>query len=415
MVSKSSDHTLLVVIVVGIGLLGMTFLGLYGYLKATSKPLHPDPQSVQSVQRSTALPGWADAVRQGQELVRASLVEQNLPGLSVAVGAGGELVWAEGFGWADLEKQVPVAPDMRFRIGGASVALTSAAVGLLLEQGRLRLDEPIKTYVPAFPEKRWPVTLGELMSHVSGVRHYRGEGDYVPSSHCDRAAEGLWRFADDPLRFQPGTEFRYSTYGWVLVSAAVEAAANEPFFAFMHAQVFAPLGMLDTVPDSATHAIPGEVTFYYPRFNADTRYGPELAGAADHSCFAGAGGFQSTPSDLVRFGLAVSCGELLQPATVEMLQASQRLPTDEETGYGLGWDLETVSIAGGPTQLVGHDDEYVIGGSASLVTWPERGIVVAVTANITFADTFSIASRIVEVFAEARHPGEGSATPAPAR
>ena len=82
---------------------------------------------------SAPVPKWADAVEQGRQIVRAGLIEQNLPGLSVAVGAGSEIVWAEGFGWADLEKRAPVAPHMRFRIGTASTALTSAAVGLLLE------------------------------------------------------------------------------------------------------------------------------------------------------------------------------------------------------------------------------------------------------------------------------------------
>ena len=98
-------------------------------------------------------------------LARASLLGQNLPGLSVAVGVGGDIVWAEGFGWADIEKRVPVAPGMRFRTGGVSMALTSAAVGLLLEKGRLNLDVEIQTYVPAFPEKQWPVTLRHLMGH----------------------------------------------------------------------------------------------------------------------------------------------------------------------------------------------------------------------------------------------------------
>ena len=84
-------------------------------------------------------------MEQGRQIVRAGLTEQNLPGLSVAVGVGGEIVWAEGFGWADLEKRVPVAPETRFRIGTASTALTSAAVGLLLEKGRLKLDDVIQT------------------------------------------------------------------------------------------------------------------------------------------------------------------------------------------------------------------------------------------------------------------------------
>ena len=94
---------------------------------------------------------WAGAVEQGRQIVRAALAEQNLPGVSVAVGAGGEIVWAEGFGWANLENKVPVSPETRFRIGTASTALTSAAVGLLLEKERLKLDEKIQTYVPEFP------------------------------------------------------------------------------------------------------------------------------------------------------------------------------------------------------------------------------------------------------------------------
>src|SRR4029078_10158782 len=91
------------------------------------------------------------------------------------VATSGEIVWAEGFGWADLEKRVPVSPHMRFRIGTASTALTSAAVGLLLETDRLKLDEKIQTYVPDFPEKQWPVTLRQLMGHVAGVRSDGGD------------------------------------------------------------------------------------------------------------------------------------------------------------------------------------------------------------------------------------------------
>jgi CubicO group peptidase (beta-lactamase class C family) len=155
------------------------------------------------------------------------LVEQNLPGLSVAVGVGGEIVWAEGFGWADLENRVPVAPNTRFRIGTASSVLTSAAVGRLLENGRLNIDDEIQTYVPSFPAKEWPVTL-----------------------RCEQTADGLQRFAKYPLLFEPGTQYRYSSYGWVLVSAAVEAGDDEPFFAFMRSRVFEPLGMDETRADT---------------------------------------------------------------------------------------------------------------------------------------------------------------------
>src|SRR4029450_1533583 len=126
------------------------------YLMITATPLHPNPQEVPSVTHAAPSQKWANAVEQGRRFARAGLGDQSLPGLSVAVGAGGDLVWSEGFGWADLEKRVPVAPHLRFRIGTASVALTSAAVGVLLEKGRLSLDDEIQTQVPEFPKKQWP-------------------------------------------------------------------------------------------------------------------------------------------------------------------------------------------------------------------------------------------------------------------
>jgi CubicO group peptidase (beta-lactamase class C family) len=324
----------------------------------------------------------------------------------VAVGVGGDIVWAEGFGWADLEKRVPVAPNMRFRIGHASKALTSAAVGLLLEQGRLDLDEEIQTYVPAFPEKQWDVTLRQLMGHMAGIRHYEDEADYMPSAHCGRASEGLQGFADDPLRFQPETRYGYSTFGWILVSAAVEAVANEPFFAFMRSRIFQPLGMRDTTTDSSPEPIPALVTFYDPRLSGDPLYGPELSSRVDYSCFAGAGAFLSTPSDLVRFGLAITSGTLLQPATVSMLQTPQQLLSGEATEYGLGWMLETFSLAGTPTRLAGHASRTMLGSSTSLMIAPERGIVVSVMSNTSDASLRPIALNIAQAFAEQQRSPE---------
>jgi serine beta-lactamase-like protein LACTB len=396
---KSRTQTLLALIVVAVGLLLATILGLFAYISATATPLHPDPQRVPSVSHSTPSRKWADALERAGQIMRAGLTEQNLPGLSVAVGIDGDIVWAEGFGWADLENKVRVTPDTRFRIGGASMALTSAAVGLLLENNRLKLDDEIQTYVPAFPRKQWPVTLRQLMGHLAGVRNDAGDEEPV-HERCERTADGLQRFAESALRFEPGTRYKYSTYGWILVSAAVEEVAHEPFFTFMRKQIFEPLGMDDTMPDSATDPIPDRATFYFPRFAADTRYGPEPAREGDYSCFAGAGAFLSTPSDLVRFGMAVNGGTLLQPATVKMLQSPQRLPSGEETGYALGWDLEAVSLAGETALQVGHDAEFTIGGSTSLVTFPERGIVVAVTSNISFANTASLAVKVAQALAE---------------
>jgi CubicO group peptidase (beta-lactamase class C family) len=373
-------------------------LGLWGYMSATATPIHPDSTALPSTPGPEPPPGWTDAAARAREIVRTTVSEKNLPGVSVAVGAAGDLVWAEGFGWADLERRVPVAPDTRFRIGTASIVLTSAGVGLLLDRQRLSLAQPIRTYVLAYPEKPWPVTLRQVMGHTSGIRADAGDEEPL-SETCERPADGLRRFAGEPLLFEPGSRFRYSSYGWVLVSAAVEAAAGEPFAAFMNRQVFEPLGMRDTSIDSPAEPMLNPATFYFPRFAADPRYGPQPPRAIDLSCLAGAAAFLSTPSDLVRFALGVREGRLLRPATVQLLQTSQRLPSGGETGYGLGWDLETVTVAGRPTPVVGHDGDIMSGPVATLMVVPEHAIVVAVTSNTAYADTAPLAARIAEAFA----------------
>ena len=146
--------------------------------------------------------------------------------------------------------------------------------------------------------------------------------------------------ADGDLRFEPGTQYRYSNYDFIVVSAAIEAAAGEPFLSFMQKQIFEPLGMTHTTADSATKPFARAIP-YFPRFAGDPRYGPDEMRPLDYSCYSGSSVFLSTPTDLVRFALAINSGKLLQPGTVQLLQSPQRLSSGQETGYGLGWDLET--------------------------------------------------------------------------
>ena len=397
---KNTAQTWLAVIVLGIGAVLAAILGLFAYVSATATPIHPDPQQVASSAQSAPLPQWTGAAERARQIAREAVAAQNLPGLSVAVGIGGDLVWAEGFGFADLEKRSTVTSETRFRIGGVSVPMTSVAAGLLIEKGALKLDDEIQTYVPDFPKKQWPLTLRQLMGNVAGIRN--DEGDEEPlMERCDQTTDGLRRFADAELRFEPGTQYRSSSYGWILVSAAIDRAAGEPFFTFMKTQIFDRLGMSATRPDAAMEVIPNRTVFYYPRFAADTRYGPELAREGDYSCFAGAGAYLSTPSDVVRFAMAVLGGRILQPGTVETLQTKQKLKSGEQIDFGLGWNLETVSLGGQPTRMAGHGTkEDFIGTTAYLMTFPERGLVVAVATNTSFADARSVAANIAEAFAQ---------------
>jgi CubicO group peptidase (beta-lactamase class C family) len=383
---------------VGVGLIFVAVPAIWVYVSATAT-LHTSAQEAPSVALAPPTEKWAYGVEQARQIVRANLVEQNLPGLSVAVGIGGEIVWAEGFGFADLEKRTPVTPQHRFRVGTASTVLTSAAAGLLVENGRLRLDDPIQAYVPGYPDKQWPVTVRQLMGHLAGMRNDGGDEGPLLAEHCERPADAVRHFAGGSLLFEPGTRYRYSSYGWILVSAAVETAAGEPFLGFMQRQVFDRLEMRDTAADSAA----GRATSYFPRFAAQPVYGQHAMREVDYSCYAGSSVFVSTPSDLARFGMAIHDGKLLKRETVRLFQTSQRLTSGEKTEYGLGWDLETVTLAGEPTRVAGHDGEVLGGMVASLATFPEQRMAVAVTSNISYADTFSVAVKVAEGFA--RSPG----------
>lgn len=373
--------------------------GLFIYRSATATPLFESAGSVPAAAGGRPPEKFNAAVERARQVVRASVAERNLPGASVAVAIDNQIVWTEGFGWADLDKRSPVTPDTRFRIGTASTILTSAAAGLLIEKDLLQLDDEIQKYVPEFPTKEWPLTVRQVMGHVAGIRSDGGDEGPLFGEHCDDVRTGVRLVSEYPLRFQPGTQYRFSNFGWIMISAAIEAAADEPFVAFMQQQIFAPLRMDGTLPDSLTETIQDRATSYFPKFAADPRYGPDLMREIDLSCYAGAAAFLSTPSDLVRFALAVNTGELLKPETTTLLHTSLRLASGEQTGYGLGWDLETVTVAGKQTQWIGHDGDVLGGVAGTLAILPEHRLVISVLSNTSYADTPALALKIAEAFA----------------
>ena len=418
--------------------LAVAAAGAWVLIGATGRALHPNPEAIESVARDEPSPRWADAVDRARSLVRTEMAGQGAPGVSAAVGFGGEIVWAEGFGWADVESGTPVTPNVRFRIGTASRALTSAAVGVLLEQGRLTLDDEIQTYVPDFPKKQWPVTLRQLMADMGGVGSDDGDDAPLLRERCEQPAEALPSFADNPLLFQPGTRHRQSNYGWIVVSAAVEAASKRPYLDFMGEKIFRPLGMDNTGAESASEENPERIgepaedapiltlirqvvleplglggvkvkearepaTIYAPGFGYDPliQYGMHVIPTRNLSCYAGSMALFATPSDLVRFGLAIHGGALLQARTVEALQTSQLLASGETTGHGLGWSIESAAPAGEPMRAAGLDGELSGRRVASLKIYREAGIVVAVASNMAETDTSILALKLAEAFAQA--------------
>ena len=234
------------------------------------------------------------------------------------------------------------------------------------------------------------MTLRQLMGHVAGVRNDGGDEGPLLSERCERPVDALQSFADSALLFEPGTQYRYSSYGWILVSAAVEAAADEPFLTFMRKQIFEPLGMNDTEGRLRDGADPGSRDALLPavRVGSPLRPAPDARARLFLLC-----GIQRIPVHAVRPG-ALRHGDQQRQAAAT--RHGPIAPDVTATGLGAGDGLRSRlgprdRRAGGQTNAAWSDTTGTsLGGMvASFMTFPEYGIVVSVTSNISYADTYS--------------------------
>ena len=298
------------------------------------------------------------------------------PGASIAVAVDGNIVWAEGFGFADIEQCVPVTPKTKFRIGSTSKALTAAGAALLYDKGRIDLDAPIQRYVPIFPDKGYVITTRELLAHLGGIRGYNEQ----ENSKLDRDAyhsvsEALNRFKDDPLAAPPGTKWVYSSYGYVLASVAIENASGQDFLSFMHDKVFLPLGMQDTAADESEKIVPYRARWYTVIADGVYRNTPY----EDLSYKWAGGGFLSTATDLAHFGSALLRAGFLKQDTLTMIFSPQKTIAGQSTKYGLGWFIH--EAGDGETERRFEHSGGVAGSSSWLVIYPDRGVVIAWLQN----------------------------------
>ena len=377
------------------------------YFIATINPVHPDPAAIPSNAADVDPGPYASAFEKGRVAARELLTTENLPGLSIAVASNGAIVWAEGFGFANIEKRLPVTPRTRFRTGSVSKTMTATAVALLHERGRLDLDAPVQTYVPAYPEKQWTVTPRQLLGDIAGVHRIRGDQGDFPRGECQNLDQALRIFSTEPLLFEPGTQYKFSTYGWILLSAVVEGASKEPFPVFMRREVFTPLGMDRTVIEG-TDKDPDDVSFYFPRAAMNNRLGLQDAPGAEYGCFFGAGGYVSTPSDLARIGSAMTVRlkadttratrGLLKPATIALFQTPLTLKSGESTGFALGWKVDDIQLGGRSVRVVRHR-AGLIGGRVSLSVFPDLDLVVAAMSNVSHYIVDPFALQVAEAFA----------------
>lgn len=312
-------------------------------------------------------------ILQSRVIVEGVRDSSHVPGISLTVMKKGEIVMSEGFGFSDLESQTPVEPSTTlFRIGSVSKSVTGIGLGILMEQNRINIDSSIYHYLPDYPPKRWDFTIRQVAGHIAGIRHYRGD-EFLSNVAYPNVLSGLEIFSDDSLLFEPGTRYSYSTYGWNLVSAVMEVAAEKPFLEFMQSEVFDPLGLKNLQAEDKTRNLPNLTTYY--QLNGDVI---EVAPEVDNSYKWAGGGFISTPEDLAIFAQKVFFeNQLISESTIEQVINPMQVEGGESTNYGLGW--RTGEDERGHF-FIGHSGGSV-GGITMLIIYPGEQIIVALLSN----------------------------------
>ncbi len=244
-----------------------------------------------------------------------------------------DFVWVKGYGFADLENKAPAHAESAYRLASVTKPMTALAVLQLVEKGKINLDAEVQTYVPTFPKKPWPVTVRQVLGHLGGISHYKNPVNELHIKEHRSTREAIAIFENFDLVAEPGTRYSYSSYGYNLLGAIVEAASGMSFGDYMRQNVWQPAGMTNTRMDSPLDVIPNRVRGYQ-LVNGQIK-NSEFIDIS--SRFAG-GGTRSTMPDLLKFARGVIDGKFLKADTMNQMATSMSTNAGRLTNYGMGWE-----------------------------------------------------------------------------
>lgn len=322
-----------------------------------------------------------------EAVIGETMRAHGIPGLTAAVRRG-EVLWTRGFGEADVENHVPATPETVFRLASLSKPITAVAVMQLAEKGVLDLDADVRRYVPGFPRKPWPITSRQLLSHLAGIRHYRGD-EWSSVKRYASVLEALDLFQDDALAHEPGSRYLYSTHGYSLLGAVVEAVAGRPLLEQLRSAVFSPAGMTSARDDDARELLRGRAQGY--ERTPDGRL--VNSAPSDTSYKVPGGGLVATATDIARFGGAFLEGRLVSRSSVSEMLTAQKTRDGTSTAYGLGW---AVRDAAGPREAWHTGGQHRV--SNAVLLRPDSAVVAVLLTNLEDAPgRMEAARRITEI------------------
>jgi CubicO group peptidase (beta-lactamase class C family) len=301
------------------------------------------------------------------EQVIQSFVRQKQFMGAVLVARRDEVLLEKGYGFADVELNVQVSPNMKFRLGSITKQFTAALVLILQERGKLNVNDPIKKYMPDAPAAWDKITIFNLLTHTSGIPNFTGFPDYPLLEPFATTPEQLVaRFRNKPLDFQPGEQWSYSNSGYVLLGYLIEKISGKSYSQFVDEEIFKPLGMANSGYDSNSAIILNRASGYVPGSG-----GLVNAGYINMTVPFSAGGLYSTTEDLLRWEQRLFGGKLLSAASLT------EMTTSFKNDYAFGLQVHTVD----GHQVIDHGGG-IEGFNTLLAYYPEDRLTVIVLGNV---------------------------------
>jgi CubicO group peptidase (beta-lactamase class C family) len=286
---------------------------------------------------------------------------------SILVAAKDNVLINQGYGSADLEWNVPNNSSTKFRIGSITKQFTAAGILLLQERGKLKLEEPVKSYLPDAPSSWDKITVYNLLTHTSGIPNFTGLPEFDAFKRMDRTpAESIAFFRDQPLDFEPGTKFSYSNSNYILIGKIIESISGASYADFLEKNIFTPLGMTSTGPDISTAILPQRAQGYESRPN-----GIVHANYTNMTVPYAAGFLYSTTGDLLKWERSLFGGKVLSPTSL------RTMTTPFKSEYATGVFVKDAAHHG----VVTHNGS-IEGFDASLNFYPDKELTVIVLSNI---------------------------------
>ena len=269
------------------------------------------------------------------EYLRTQMQAQQIPGVALAVVKDGKIVLARGYGLANVELQVPVKPDTIFQSGSTGKQFTATAVMMLMEEGKLSLDDKITKYFQDAPESWSGITIRNLLTHTSGMGDYPSDFDL----RRDYTEDDLFKMVKAiPLGFQPGEKWSYSNLGYVTLGILIHKVSGKFYGDFLQERIFKPLDMSTARIISEADIVPNRAAGYRianGQLKNQNWVSPSLNTTAD-------GALYFTVYDMAKWDAALYTEKLLKRSSLEQMWTKMKLNDGKPVGYGFGWGLAEV-------------------------------------------------------------------------